>query len=112
MKPYKKIKLPLFPVSLTFIAGSDYAKKIGLDIDDRLGGCVFHRPQGLFFVIADESQYTNNMISHESVHAAWRALDYCGVTVDVNNQEPLAYLTGHIAREAYLFYERYYGVDK
>lgn len=111
MKASKSIKLPLFPVKLTFIAGVNEAKMIGLDFDEKYGACVFYTSAGVFFAISDESQFTNDLITHESVHAAWRALDYVGVVVDVNNQEPLAYLAGHIAREAYLFFGKYYEVS-
>lgn len=39
------------------------------------------------------------MLTHECIHAAWRILELVGVTVSVDNQEPLAYLAGWLSRE-------------
>jgi hypothetical protein len=36
------------------------------------------------------------IISHESVHAAWKILEYAGVTVTADNHEALAYLTEYV----------------
>ncbi|QXO09637.1 hypothetical protein pEaSNUABM11_00213 [Erwinia phage pEa_SNUABM_11] len=43
------------------------------------------------------------LIAHEAVHAAWRCLQWVGITVDVDNQEALAYLVGWIAKEITTF---------
>jgi len=44
-------------------------------------------------------EYCTETLAHECVHAAWRVLELVGVKSDVDNQEPLAYLTGWIARQ-------------
>lgn len=42
--------------------------------------------------------YCTETLTHECVHAAWRVLELVGVKVAVDNQEPLAYLTGWISQ--------------
>lgn len=47
-------------------------------------------------IVGDKSPRT---LCHESVHAAWEILRYVGVDSDIDNQEPLAYLTDWIFNE-------------
>lgn len=43
--------------------------------------------------------YNAECLTHECIHAAWRILELVGITVSVDNQEPLAYLAGWLSRQ-------------
>ncbi len=42
---------------------------------------------------------TQTALVHESIHAAWRVLDQCGVRIDAENHESLTYLAEDIYRK-------------
>lgn len=52
---------------------------------------------GVLIVFKNKKDLNADLITHESIHAALRILEYVGYMPDYNNQEPLTYLAGWIA---------------
>lgn len=53
---------------------------------------------GVLVRFQDLKAITPETISHESTHAALEIFDYCDCRIDIENQEPFAYLVGWIAK--------------
>lgn len=60
-------------------------------------------PSRIVMTFRSLDEYCTETLTHECVHAAWRVLELVGVKSDVDNQEPLAYLTGWIAMQVNKF---------
>lgn len=103
----KTIKIPIYDRELIVANSSDAAErllhrryKIWFDLEARstcLGMTVMIESIGLVVVIVSDN--SSRTMCHESIHAAWEVLRYAGVDSNVNNQEPLAYLTDWIYHE-------------
>ena len=52
---------------------------------------------GIFIRFGGRKSMTTAAMAHESVHAAMEISDYIGAKIDIQNQEPFAYLVGYIA---------------
>jgi len=60
---------------------------------------IANLPSRVVMTFRSLDEYCTETLAHECVHAAWGVLELVGVKSDVGNQEPLAYLTGWIARQ-------------
>ena len=56
---------------------------------------------GLMVIFKNSECLTSSNITHESIHVAMDILDYVGVKIDYDNQEPLAYLAGWVTECVY-----------
>lgn len=97
MKPMN-FKAPLFPARLrVFFCIEDYLKRYperaDRDISD-YDAFVADGDNGVISIVL--LKYSEATLAHECVHAAWAVLNYAGVYAEHNNDEPLAYLVGHI----------------
>lgn len=106
LKKYLEETIPLYGVTfMCFPTRAAEAKFLGYDdMNDNFCAhvCVNTSEDGIQYVsmafrMLDD--YCTETLAHESVHAAWRILELVGVISTVDNQEPLAYLTGWIARQ-------------
>lgn len=107
-----KIELvtPLYGVRFVIFSTRDAANKF-LGYDDFCNNyaaqvSVLTCAAGIDYValtFRDVSEYCADTLTHECVHAAWRILERVGVTVSVDNQEPLAYLAGWLSKEVNKF---------
>ena len=70
---------------------SYYAETMAVQQKEPLLGGVLVRFQDLKVM-------TTENIAHEAVHASIEIFDYCDCRIDVDNQEPFAYLVGWIAK--------------
>lgn len=78
---------------------SEISHHVETFVNSCLGGFLhFETDNGhqAFLMFAPNS----GVLCHESVHAAWRILDYVGVKVKHSNHEALAYLTEYIFEES------------
>jgi hypothetical protein len=74
------------------VLSDNFMAQVTTGVDDKTNvECV-----AIIFRSLDD--YCTETLTHECVHAAWRVLDLVGVKVAVDNQEPLAYLTGWISQ--------------
>lgn len=100
----KMFKVPEYNFRI-YLTDLEHAKKIEelKDAGRELGGCVYWCKGKLcVFIATDEKGYGKTIgefIAHESIHAAWEILKVCGVIVDGDNHEALAYLAEFIYRE-------------
>lgn len=53
---------------------------------------------GVLIRFRNKHDMTAENITHESVHAAMCILDYCDVAFHADNQEPIAYMAGWVAK--------------
>jgi hypothetical protein len=58
------------------------------------------------YLVFTDDYFAQNTLTHECVHAAWRVLEMVGIEVDVDNQEPLAYVAGWIAEKVNDIYHK------
>lgn len=66
--------------------------------------CVFIYPESGAQAVAmsfSPDHYCENVLTHESTHAAWKVLDIVNIEVDSTNHEALAYLAGYIAEQVH-----------
>lgn len=56
-----------------------------------------NKMDGMLIRFNNRMDMTPSVIAHESVHAAMGIYGYVGAEVDLDNQEPFAYLVGWIA---------------
>lgn len=107
LKRIARLKVPLYGVEVIVCPTKEDAEKemwpgvldnnccaqVTTGVHDKTGvECV-----AIIFRSLDD--YCTETLTHECVHAAWRTLQLVGVKSDVDNQEPLAYLTGWISRQ-------------
>lgn len=52
---------------------------------------------GVLIRFRNRLDITPSVVAHESTHAAMKIYEYVGAEVDMDNQEPFAYLVGWIA---------------
>lgn len=90
--------VPLYGVALTIFTDIDEAAEAGFEISPNHGAFVAvasnEQGEGVFAIFRPEVLTSPNTLAHEAVHAAWRVLDMVGITIDSENHEALAYLTG------------------
>ena len=53
---------------------------------------------GVLIRFQDLKAMTTENIAHEAAHAAIEIFNYCDCRIDVDNQEPFAYLVGWVAK--------------
>lgn len=53
---------------------------------------------GVLIRFQDLKAMTTENIAHEAAHVAIEIFDYCDCRIDVDNQEPFAYLVGWVAK--------------
>lgn len=92
-----KFKMPLFPSTIKiFFCLEDYLNMYPSERTNRFehyNAFVQEQRDGICLVIIN---YSDKLLAHESVHAAWAVLNYVGVKVDYYNDEPLAYCVDYI----------------
>lgn len=107
LKRIARLRVPLYGVEIivcptkqdaekemwTGVLSDNFMAQVTTGVDDKSGiECVA-------IIFRSLEDYSSETLAHECVHAAWRTLELVGVKSDVDNQEPLAYLTGWIARQ-------------
>ena len=53
---------------------------------------------GVLVRFEDLKAMTPEIMAHEATHAALAIFDYCGCRIEIENQEPFAYLVGWIVK--------------
>lgn len=101
MKHMHTIKIPLFPSTVcVWFSVEQYEEDTGdKGFPRTAGAATWPHPDGADIVFG---KYTVEYAAHEAVHAAWACLSAVGVKSNVGNQEPLAYLVGHITEKLVL----------
>lgn len=108
----KTFDLPMFNVTITisfcadalvkFIGSPDAAPK------PYRGGEVFiwekDRIPGVAMYF-NPNHYSADLLVHESIHAAWRALDLLGIKPTSDDHETLAYVAGYIGKQVNNLYD-------
>lgn len=113
----KKLKIPIYDQTILFFDSDKdiykFCKKEKRELTchhaESIEGCVGQvgilpketLPNGeqvgdLYMLVSDKSI---NTVIHESVHAALYLCNHIGITVDIENQEPYAYLSAYIATQ-------------
>lgn len=84
----KDVDIRRFPVS-TFDENSIAQTEVTNDMENNRNGIMIR--------VRKKSDLTAEVCAHEAVHAGAEIMRYVGGRVDVDNQEPFAYLVGWIA---------------
>lgn len=120
LKRIARLRVPLYGVEIivcpteqdaekemwTGVLSDNSMAQVTTGVDDKSGiECVA-------IIFRSLEDYDTETLAHECVHAAWRTLELVGVKSDVDNQEPLAYLTGWIARQVNNFMVSHIEADK
>lgn len=90
-------KMPLYParIRVFFCLNDFYAKYPEEAYKDATGFKAFVcEKEGVICIVF--IAYTDATLAHESVHAAWAVLNWTGVKVSYDNDEPLAYCVDYI----------------
>lgn len=95
-----KIKMPLFPSTIRvffdlaeYITSYPHVSHIDFSCYKAF---VQEQRNGICMVLIN---YSDAVLAHESVHAAYAVLNYTGVKVDYTNDEPLAYCVERIFKK-------------
>lgn len=119
--PIKKIREPIYGVSITFICKEEkkkvveYLKKItGKDYEDYWegGGGFFVRPHGnkfnYYIIITDSGDNKwEKVLSHEALHVTSRVLRDRGLKLSDNSEEAFTYYIAWIVQECSSIYKNY-----
>lgn len=106
LKRIARLRVPLYGVEIIVCPTKQDAEKEmwpGV-LDDNCcaqvttGVCDKSGIECVAIIFRSLDDYCTEALTHECVHAAWRTLQLVGVKSDVDNQEPLAYLTGWISQ--------------
>lgn len=111
LKPTKELTVPLYGVQIIICSSAEAAdKRFGdgfLYKNFAAQVCKIQDPKTnvdmVTITFRHPDYYNAENLTHECIHAAWRVLELVGVTVSVNNHEPLAYLAGWISRQVNRF---------
>ncbi|WP_146074523.1 hypothetical protein [Pectobacterium brasiliense] len=107
LKPSKEVRVPIYGVRVAICANAEIASaKYGEDfLNDNFAAqvsvvkCIKSGILMVAICYREPNEYNAETLTHECVHAAWRILELVGITVSVDNQEPLAYLAGWLSRQ-------------
>lgn len=92
----KKIRIPIYEYNLTVIVVeclSEIAEKYSLKDVERCAAITFKRKGDVFVAF---SKLSNSTIAHEIVHIINYIFADCGAMLDLDNDEPQAYLTSYL----------------
>ena len=103
----KKLKIPLYYGELTIVKAkkmSDVAKKYNLKCG-KFEACVWrdYDKDYLKLYVAFGNKIEADVIAHETVHLVNHVYAHTQTTLDINNDEPQAYLTGWFVKEIIKF---------
>lgn len=93
----KRRIIPIYGLAVHFARDLEDARKflaVAGEDEDLLDGC-----DGIYLTFGGTRLMCvfnggHHTLAHESVHAAWEVLDFCGIQVSQENDEALAYLAG------------------
>ena len=99
-----KKELPLYPVGMVFsVDGEKLERYFNSEFDDEAtsgGYCKVAFVDDIFtvgiFLKADNHSVVLSSLAHECFHAAVRVCGYLGIKIDVNNDEPAAYIITYL----------------
>ena len=94
----KTIKIPIYVGKLIITITDDIEKQA------RIAGFFDFKPSLAFvynifdkvYVVLDRKAISNAIVAHETVHIVNKVFQYNGVQLDLENDEPQAYLTSYI----------------
>lgn len=96
-----------------YLTDLEHAKQIEelKDAGRELGGCVYwHRGKLCIYIATDHkgfgSKTLGEFVAHESIHCAWEILKVCGVVVEADNHEALAYLAEYVYNQVFKILKR------
>lgn len=101
----KKVKIPIYYGSLIIIVSDDYkevAKKYRITENvDLYGAFVWKQYKNDIaeFLICIDEKITNHLIAHECTHLVNYIFKEKGIYLDLDNDEPQAYLMGWLFKE-------------
>jgi hypothetical protein len=101
----KIIKVPIYLSSILVISTLDYKdvnEYYGTNIDENLYAAVVFKDKNDKIILAIQKKRLD-IIAHEVVHIVNIIFKDCGVKLDLDNDEPQAYLTGYIFKEIIKF---------
>jgi hypothetical protein len=105
-----RLVVPIYGV-VVWVAFDSKAMQKKFNLDDMSGNhCaeVFKitRDDGYqsICMVFRKDHFSQEILTHESVHVAWRVLDIVGIEVNSENHEALAYVAGWFAEEVNKIY--------
>ena len=109
----KKVKIPIYSGNMFIHLVENWKglnKEFHFDpkLDNSMDGCVFtsSKKDGCTeFHIAFKGTPSNSLIAHESVHVVNSIFKHCLIDLDLDNDEPQAYLTEWVFEEVEQFFE-------
>jgi len=117
MKEFKKtFNVPLYGGTFVVVFTSDKdpynaAKKFFKHDNKELIGCkaatLISKNYDNEYPIILSSIATDGSIAHECLHAVSLIFNYSGITADINNDEPAAYLIGWLVDRVYECYDKF-----
>ncbi|QZA71175.1 hypothetical protein AH01_57 [Pantoea phage AH01] len=107
MKPFS-FRAPLFPARVrVFFSLEDYYKKYPERANENTTNFeAFVADGGSGVISLVLIKYSDANLAHECVRAAWAVLNYACAYVEHDNDEPLAYMVGHIFDKVQKHYKK------
>jgi len=101
-----RIKIPIYFGKLVIIQTDDWKLlckrfKLNPTIDQHEAFVLTQRDQ--IIVVFREGEICPSIIAHEAVHIVNEIFLSCSVQLDLNNDEPQAYLTGWVVKQIHKF---------
>lgn len=96
----KVIPIPIYQSELVIIQDKNWKrvkKKYNLNVSKRFGAFVFRHMKKsgrMQYIVCLDMNPSNSLIAHESVHLVNHLFEDWGIKLDLDNDEPQAYLTG------------------
>ena len=96
----KTIPIPIYQSELVIIQDKNWKKinkKYGLNVPKRFGAFVFNKESKdgyVQYIVCLDKNPSNSLIAHECVHLVNSFFNDWGIKLDVENDEPQAYLMG------------------
>ena len=109
MLKIKKLPATVYPAYIRVAVTDSWEevnKKFNSNKSDEVAATVLVITEGNIVIVFKRDCFKLKYIAHEIVHAVNEVFRYSNVELDLNNDEPQAYLTSWLFEQVYKFCER------
>ena len=100
MKPFRSnLRIPIYRTCILLVvckSVQDAAEEYKFSTEGEIAGCCITCDNGNVLIILGSGSITSDTVAHECYHAAMSIMETIGNKATYKNQEPHAYLIGHI----------------